>query len=218
MNLHDLIEQAAFAWITQEKANAQSLPGQIALHIDKAGKLRLPQREAIEIYLWLKFVGQNRSLAEIIRAGALRDDTDPHPALCKDATAEFLFRFAKANELTELAEMHKLEFYYNGYRNGSLQSLVIRTPYGTYTPDFLVLKRKPAHTPYRKQKDYAPDTIAGPIDRVLILETKGKKFYDADFQAKENSSKKFSANTTRISATAALWTRTTTTFPATSKK
>ncbi|MFA7234788.1 MAG: hypothetical protein WC076_11835, partial [Terrimicrobiaceae bacterium] len=107
MNLHDLIGQAAFAWIAQEKANAQSLPGQIALHIDRAGRLRLPQREAIEIYLWLKFVGQNRPLAEIIRAGALRDYTDPHPALCKDATAEFLFRFAKENGLTKLAGMVK---------------------------------------------------------------------------------------------------------------
>ena len=44
---------------------------------------------------------------------------------------------------------------------------------------------QPAHTPYRRQKDYGPDTIAGPIDRVLIIETKGKKFYDADFKAKE---------------------------------
>ena len=107
MNLHDLIEQAAFAWITQEKANAQSLPGQIVHHIEKVGKLRLPQREAIEIYLWLKFVGQNRSLGEIIRAGVLRDQTDPHPALCGNATAEFLHCFAKANELKALAEKVK---------------------------------------------------------------------------------------------------------------
>ena len=35
-----------------------------------------------------------------------------------------------------------------GYRNGSLQSLFFRTPYGTCTPDFLVLKRKSAPTPY----------------------------------------------------------------------
>jgi hypothetical protein len=107
MNLHDLIEQAAFAWITQEKANAQSLPGQITRHIEKTGKLRLPQRQAIEIYLWLKFVGQNRALAEIIRAGALRDQTDGHRALCGNATAEFLYRFAKANELHKLGEMVK---------------------------------------------------------------------------------------------------------------
>ena len=84
-----------------------------------------------------------------------------------------------------MAELRGLEFYYNGYRNGALQALVIRTPYGTYTPDFLILKRKPADKPYRKQANYAHDSGAGSIDRVLILETKGKKFYDADFQAKE---------------------------------
>jgi superfamily II DNA or RNA helicase len=107
MNLHDLIEQAAFAWIAQEKANAQSLPGQIARHIEKTEKLRLPQRQAIEIYLWLKFVGKNRPLAEIIRAGALRDQTDRHPALCGNPTAEFLFCFARANDLNRLAELVK---------------------------------------------------------------------------------------------------------------
>ncbi|HUZ08369.1 MAG TPA: DEAD/DEAH box helicase family protein, partial [Candidatus Paceibacterota bacterium] len=83
------------------------MPGQISNHIEKAGKLRLPQREAIEIYLWLKFIGQNRSLAEIIRAGVLRDQTGQHPSLCGNATAEFLFCFAKANELSKLAEMVK---------------------------------------------------------------------------------------------------------------
>jgi superfamily II DNA or RNA helicase len=107
MNLHDLIEQAAFAWISQEKANAQSLPGQIARHIEKTEKLRLPQRQAIEIYLWLKFVGQNRPLGEIIRAGALRDLIGRPSALCGNATAEFLFRFAKENDLKKLAEMVK---------------------------------------------------------------------------------------------------------------
>ena len=83
--------------------------------------------------------------------------------------------------LKKMAEMRGLEFYFNGYRNGALQSLVIRTPYGNYTPDFLILKRSPANKPRRKNnKDQA-----GAIDRVLILETKGKQFYDADFQAKE---------------------------------
>lgn len=103
MNLHDLIERAAFTWIAQEKANAQSLPGQIALHVAKAGKLRIPQREAIEIYLWLKFSGQNRALGDIIRGGLLRDQCDQHPALCANPTAEFLHQFAKKNDLKTLA-------------------------------------------------------------------------------------------------------------------
>ena len=107
MNIHDLIEQAAFAWIAQEKTNTQSLPGQVATHIEKTGRLRLPQRQAIEVYLWLKFVGRNRSLGDIIRTGALRDFADPQPALCGNATAEVLYRFAKANDLKKLAEMVK---------------------------------------------------------------------------------------------------------------
>ncbi|MGA2222205.1 MAG: hypothetical protein ABSH21_10630 [Verrucomicrobiia bacterium] len=103
MNLHDLIERAAFTWIAHEKANAQSLPGQIGLHVAKAGKLRIPQREAIEIYLWLKFYGQNRALGDIIRGDLLRDQCDQHPALCANPATEFLHQFAKKNDSAKLA-------------------------------------------------------------------------------------------------------------------
>jgi hypothetical protein len=96
-----------------------------------------------------------------------------------------LYEVAALRDLAKLADVRGLEFYYNGYRNGALQSFVIRTPYGNYTPDFLILKRDPPAKPYRRKKDYAQDTDAGRINRVLILETKGKKFYDADFKAKE---------------------------------
>ena len=105
MNLYELIQRAAFAWITQEKSNSQSLPGQLAVYIEKTGKLRPPQREAIEVYLWLKFIGQNRSLADIIRAGTLREWTAQPRWLCGNATAEFLYFFAQANKLKKLAEM-----------------------------------------------------------------------------------------------------------------
>lgn len=67
----------------------------------------MPQRQAIDVYLWLKFVGQNRPLAAIIREGLLRDETNPHPVLCGDVTAEFLYRFAKENNLSKLADMVK---------------------------------------------------------------------------------------------------------------
>jgi type III restriction enzyme len=107
LNIYDLIQQTAFAWIAQEKANTQSLPGQIAMHIEKQGKLRLPQCQAIDVYLWLKFIGENRTLGDIVRAGLLRDQTDPHPALCGNATAEVLYRFAKSNDLGKLAELVK---------------------------------------------------------------------------------------------------------------
>ncbi|MBW6484591.1 MAG: DEAD/DEAH box helicase family protein [Syntrophobacterales bacterium] len=107
LNLHDLVEQAAFAWIAQEKANTQSLPGQIATHLERNGKLRLPQRQAIEVFLWLKFVGRNRSLGDIVRSGALQSLAEPQPALCGNATAEVLYRFAQVNELPKLAAMVK---------------------------------------------------------------------------------------------------------------
>ena len=111
------------------------------------------------------------------------DDLDPGDITFNYAPYRFdsQYEVNALLELKKMAELRGLEFYYNGYRNGALQSLVIRTPYGNYTPDFLILKRRPADKPRRsKNKDEA-----GVIDRVLILETKGRQFYDSDFQAKE---------------------------------
>ena len=103
MNLYDLIHHAAATWITQERANAQSLPGQIARHIKATGKLRLPQREAIEVYLWLKFVGRNQSLGDIIRSGTLNDAIPATAHLDNNPLRSFLHHFAEANELKDLA-------------------------------------------------------------------------------------------------------------------
>ena len=103
MNLYDLIQQAAFTWIAQERANAQSLPGQVVQHINAAGKLRQPQREAIEVYLWLKFVGRNASLGELIRGGALMDVIPEDARLDANPLRTFLHHFAEANHLKDLA-------------------------------------------------------------------------------------------------------------------
>ena len=103
MNLYDLIQQAAFTWIAQERANAQSLPGQVVQHINAAGKLRQPQREAIEVYLWLKFVGRNASLGELIRGGALVDVIPEDARLDANPVRTFLNHFAEANCLKDLA-------------------------------------------------------------------------------------------------------------------
>ena len=54
-----------------------------------------------------------------------------------------------------------IEIYYNGYKNNDLESLKIDTPYGKYTPDFLVIKRD------SKKKN---------IEKVLLIETKGDPF------------------------------------------
>jgi len=103
MNLYDLIQQSASTWISQERANAQSLPGQVVQHIADAGKLRQPQREAIDVYLWLKFVGKNASLGDLIRNGSLTDAIPDDARLDENPLRSFLLHFAEANELKDLA-------------------------------------------------------------------------------------------------------------------
>lgn len=79
-------------------------------------------------------------------------------------------------EMLKLAELEEFEIYFNGYKDESLQSFWVQTPRGRYTPDFLILKRK--NGKYRKGQRIA-------IDKVLIIETKGKPYYDDEFKAKE---------------------------------
>ena len=77
------------------------------------------------------------------------------------------------------------ELYYNGMRHSGIESFRIRTPYGVYTPDFLLIKRR--GEPYRWQQGDSRDEGAGKIARVLIIETKGAVFQDeAEFRAKES--------------------------------
>jgi len=72
------------------------------------------------------------------------------------------------NDMLKMSELSGLEVYFNGYKDGKLQSFWIQTPDGIYTPDFLILKRK-----------------GKGISKVLILETKGKSYYDDEFRRKE---------------------------------
>jgi len=77
-------------------------------------------------------------------------------------------------EILKLGEMKNLEVYFNGYKNEDLNSFYIQTPRGVYTPDFLVIKRKQKGE--RKSE----------IEKILIVETKGKIYYKNDFQQKES--------------------------------
>ncbi len=77
-------------------------------------------------------------------------------------------------EILKLGEMKDLEVYFNGYKNADLNSFYIQTPRGIYTPDFLIIKRKEKGK--RKSE----------IEKILIIETKGKIYYDNDFKQKEN--------------------------------
>ena len=80
-------------------------------------------------------------------------------------------------EMLKLSELKDLEVYFNGYKDERLQSFWIQTPRGRYTPDFLILRRK-ENRKYRKGQ-----TI--PIEKVIIIETKGKPYYNDEFRAKE---------------------------------
>jgi type III restriction enzyme len=80
-------------------------------------------------------------------------------------------------EMLKLSELKDLEVYFNGYRDDRLQSFRIQTPRGRYTPDFLILKRK-NNKKYRQNQ-----TI--PIEKAMIIETKGKPYYNDEFRAKE---------------------------------
>jgi len=71
LTLFNLIYKKSKSWIDDKKTNNLSVVGNFIRYIQTQNKLREPQIEAIEIYLWLKFVGQNKKISEIIKAGLL---------------------------------------------------------------------------------------------------------------------------------------------------
>ena len=101
------------------------------------------------------------------------------------------YRFDSAlekNALTAVlheAEAQNFEFYYNGMRRSDdeLESFYIETPQGRYTPDFLLIKRSGGR--YRRQVDGTPDSAAGAIEKILIVETKAALYYNDNFRDKE---------------------------------
>lgn len=80
-------------------------------------------------------------------------------------------------EMLRLSELANLEVYFNGYKDERLQSFWIQTPRGKYTPDFLILKRNDG-VKYKKNKPI-------PIKKAIIIETKGRPYYNDEFRAKE---------------------------------
>jgi superfamily II DNA or RNA helicase len=81
-------------------------------------------------------------------------------------------------EMLKLAELKNLEVYYNGYSDKNLVGFYIKTPFGIYTPDFLILKRS-------KLGKYKSKSEKGEIEKVLIIETKADIYYDDEFRGKE---------------------------------
>jgi len=87
------------------------------------------------------------------------------------------------SDMLKMSELAELEVYFNGYQNEKLQSFYIQTPRGIYTPDFLIIKRK-------DNKKYQDKNKMGEIEKILIIETKGKPYYNEEFKQKENFVKK----------------------------
>ena len=107
--IFNLIENKAADWATAEKSKKRSVAGNLLDYMEKAGKLREPQKQAIAVYLWLKFVGDNRKLADIVRAGFLYDkelakNNDNFYTFGDDCTTQFLNQFFLENGVKNLRQ------------------------------------------------------------------------------------------------------------------
>ena len=114
LTIFGLLEGKTRMWIKEERGNNQSAVGNLLRYIEKQGKLREPQLKSIEIYLWIKFAGQNQKLADIIRQGFLFDHRDIEEfelhLFGSNFTAQFLNRFAMDNNLKNLREALKKDW------------------------------------------------------------------------------------------------------------
>jgi len=107
-NLTRLIQTKTEYWINEEKKKSQSVVGNLVKYVEK-GKLREPQKEAIKVYLWLKFVGNNQKLSQIIKDGLLYDDEqaktyENYYTFGNDYVTQFLNQFAQDNGLKKLSK------------------------------------------------------------------------------------------------------------------
>ncbi len=109
LSIHSLIKNKVNTFINLELSSNQSLIGNIVKYIEKQNKLREPQKEAIKIYLWLKFVGQNKKLSDIIKEGILYDEDSAkqfkyYQNFENNYITLFLNQFAQENELKNLLD------------------------------------------------------------------------------------------------------------------
>ncbi len=105
--IHNQITIAVAAWVAQQKNHNQSLIKNLLAHIESAGKLRPPQRLAIETYLWIKFVGDNKKLVEIVASGLLHDEENAqgyeyHRVFSGNYVTQFLNQFFQDNAQPKL--------------------------------------------------------------------------------------------------------------------
>ena len=109
--LSELVERKKHIWLTSPHCPMRD----IFSYIRKTGKLRSPQIEAIENYLFLKTEGENRPLAELLIEGFFVMDEDYEDIKEREPYAlyEFmetnpaaisLYKFAQINNRTQLVE------------------------------------------------------------------------------------------------------------------
>ena len=107
LTIFDLIQAKTESWMTQECSNNQSVIGSLVKYAREQKKLREPQMKAIEVYLWLKFVGESKKLSEIVKKGLLFDEekskTYQYTANFEgNFVTQFLNQFSQDNELPNL--------------------------------------------------------------------------------------------------------------------
>jgi len=109
LTIYSLIQNKVNTYINSELSNNQSVIGNIVKHIRKQHKLRIPQEEAIEVYLWLKFVGQNKKLSDIVKSGLLFDEAEAkkyeyYNIFQDNYTTSFINQFSQDNNLKNLTQ------------------------------------------------------------------------------------------------------------------
>ena len=114
--LYKLVERKKQEWLKSADFPLED----IFSYIRKMGKLRKPQIEALETYLFLKTQGDNRPLPELLGSGFFTTEKDfealagaeippnLYELLKKDTAAMGLYQFAMLNDLQDLQkEMHR---------------------------------------------------------------------------------------------------------------
>ena len=110
LTIFDLIQSKTKTWIKEQKEDNQSVIGKLVTFMENKGKLREPQLEAIEVYLWLKFIGQNKKLSQIIKEGLLYDkgiaeEYEYFNIFNGDFVMQFLNQFAQDNDLKNFQKL-----------------------------------------------------------------------------------------------------------------
>jgi type III restriction enzyme len=110
LTIFDLIYSKTKTWVKEQKEDNQSVIGKLVTFMENKGKLREPQLEAIEVYLWLKFVGQNKKLSEIIKDGLLYDkgiaeEYEYFNIFNGNFVMQFLNQFSQDNDLKNFQKL-----------------------------------------------------------------------------------------------------------------